>query len=124
MAIALLEIPVSGWTCFNTERRGQISSKIERRLKRTLVDVRRVSLFSGFLSLLLLAISGRTLRRGLLGSDFAFGFGRGFGGGARGRSFTSSGSGLTIKVSIAQVDSMIQQLTLGAIVESDKAMER
>lgn len=58
--MALLEIPVSGCTCLSTTSH-ESQLKIEMRRtnkKRTLVDVRRVSLLSGFLPLLLVTLSG------------------------------------------------------------------
>ena len=81
MAIALLEIPVSGWTCLRTKK--TISDKVQPRphaKKLTLVDIRRVRLFSDLLSLLLLTIGRRCSLRGLLSCLRTFcGFGWGLG---------------------------------------------
>lgn len=66
--MALLEIPVSGWTCFNTGgrvRRVEVSNTEGL----TLVDVGRVGLLSGALALLLVAVSARG--SGLLGGPKA-----------------------------------------------------
>ncbi len=81
MAIALFEIPVSGWTCLRTK------TKVHRRhgarpdpelIRLTLVDVRGIGLLSRLLALgLLLGISRRggllggrcLLRRSRLGSS-------------------------------------------------------
>ena len=69
MAIALLEIPVSGWTCLRTEERVSMKrGEWHERVQLTLVDVRRVSLLADLAALLLLAVSGRhrlSLLRGL-----------------------------------------------------------
>jgi hypothetical protein len=70
MAIALLEIPVSGWTCFNTENKlcksnDDHTDRVTSR--RTLVNIRRVCFLPGTLSLLLITISSR---RSLLGGPF------------------------------------------------------
>jgi hypothetical protein len=93
MAIALLEIPVSGWTCLRT-----VKCCVRRMLrnyevkKLAFVDVRRVSLLAGLAALLLLAVSGRGLG-GLFGSLGTLGgFGGGLGGGGGG-GFAGSGSG-------------------------------
>lgn len=100
IAIALLEIPVSGWTCLRTsnkERKANTSQfmligKSMHRLL-TLVDVGGVGFLSDLLSLLLLAISRRCGLGGFLGCLCSLtGFGRGFGGG-RGRGLASSRSG-------------------------------
>ena len=68
MAIALFEIPVSGWTCLRTTWPTQhITRQHQTRLivakhvaaPRTLVDVGAVSLLADLLALLLLALSAR-----------------------------------------------------------------
>ena len=65
MAIALLEIPVSGWTCLRTE--GNVRQiEVEVRNRHTLVDVRRVSLLAGPLALLLVAIGSTSRGCGFL----------------------------------------------------------
>ena len=97
MAIALLEIPVSGWTCLRTKdkvRRVQ-GGKGERET-RTLVDVGAVSLLAALAALLLLAVGGGTaarLRGGLL--RLALSLSGSLGGGGGGRGLAGSGSGLT-----------------------------
>lgn len=102
IAIALLEIPVSGCTCFNTK---QIKKSYIHQLlssyhprewdKRTLVDVGRVSLLSALSPLLLsLAITWRGLRSLLRSLWSTFGCLCGSLGGSRGRCFTSSRSRL------------------------------
>lgn len=101
IAIALLEIPVSGWTCLRTAAREIGISVVSKETKTawsgerqlTLIDVRRVRLLSDFLSLLLLAIGRRCGFGSLLR---CFGSLSGFGGclgGGRGRGFASSRRG-------------------------------
>ena len=95
MAMALLEIPVSGWTCFKTGEQGKVSETgtILRYSTRTLVDIRAVGFLSGLLALLLLAIGGggrlAALARCFLRSLGAFGLGRGLTG-SRSRGLGSS----------------------------------
>ena len=94
MAMALLEIPVSGWTCFKTGEQGKVSETgtILRYSTRTLVDIRAVGFLSGLLALLL-AIGGggrlATLARCFLRSLGAFSLGRGLAG-SRSRGLGSS----------------------------------
>ena len=95
MAIALFEIPVSGWTCLRTGRKtGQTPPK-PRQFKsktRTLVDVGGVGLLPGLSPLLL----GFTIARGrglssLLRLGLRGSFSRSFGsGGGRGLSGSRS----------------------------------
>lgn len=93
MAIALLEIPVSGWTCLRTRRNksARNSNRISVPVQRTLVDVGRISLLADLALLLLVTVSGglfrslsrrligRRLRRGLGGSGGFAGSRSGFG---------------------------------------------
>jgi hypothetical protein len=96
MAIALLEIPVSGWTYLRTEAREKEILVSKRGIRRnrvrgvTLIDVRGVCLLSDLLSLLLLTIARRCGLGCLLCCFRSLGrFGRCLGGG-RSRGFTSS----------------------------------
>lgn len=95
IAIALFEIPVSGWTCLRTIKairvRVQVTAKMTQE-KRTLVDVGRVSLLADLALLLLVTISWRSLLRGLLRSLVSGGL-RWCLRGSGGRSLASSGSG-------------------------------
>jgi len=91
IAIALLEIPVSGWTCLRTAKAKLEQVNMYVQVKLTLVDVGRVSLLSDLLSLLLLTIGSRRLGS-LFRSFQTFGFGGGLAGGGS-RSFAGSRSG-------------------------------
>ncbi len=115
MAMALLEIPVSGWTCFNTMTRQQALGKT--RWTRTLVDIRAVSLLAGLLALLLLAISrrrGLALARCLLGCLGAFSLCGRFASSRRG-SLRGGRDRLPARLMVIADDSGNNQLTLGAI---------
>lgn len=92
MAIALLEIPVSGCTCFSTAKHNKwIADDIESS-QRTFINVRGVSLLARLSTLLLLPISWRfgCLLRGFLSLS---GFGRCFRRSARCRGFATSRCG-------------------------------
>jgi len=92
MAIALFEIPVSGWTCLRTGTRGIRTGLNRMNLKtRTFVDVGGVGLLPGLSPLLL---SVRVGRRGSLGSLLCLGLRSGFGrslGGGGGWGLSGSG---------------------------------
>ena len=94
MAIALFEIPVSGWTCLRTGTRAiRTGPKLYRMNSktRTLVDVGGVGLLPGLSPLLL---SVRIGRRGSLGSLLRLGLRSGFGGslgGGRGGGLSGGG---------------------------------
>jgi hypothetical protein len=69
IAIALFEIPVSGWTCLRTgNARVRVGSSRKVASGLTLVDVGGVGLLSDLLSLLLLAIASSGRLGGLLSS--------------------------------------------------------
>lgn len=69
MAMALLEIPVSGWTCLRTNTTTLSTRVITFDVDHpmlTLVDVGRVRLLSDLLALLLFAVSGPSSSSSLL----------------------------------------------------------
>jgi hypothetical protein len=70
MAIALLEIPVSGCTCLSTANIVSVQQYAKKRNCLTFVDIRTVCLLSSLSALLLLTLSGRC---GLFGSLFGSG---------------------------------------------------
>jgi hypothetical protein len=61
MAMALFEMPVSGWTCLRTGSQCQTESKCPRLFELTLVDVRGVRLLSDLFPLLLVLPGCRRL---------------------------------------------------------------
>ena len=94
MAMALLEIPVSGWTCLRTGRTSQTEIRqVDRRKPRTLIDVRRVGLLSDLLALLLVTVSGGRLGGLLCGLCAVSLSGSLGGGGSRGLAGSGSGFG-------------------------------
>lgn len=83
MAIALLEIPVSGWTCLRTEEKIRRCPTTNKEWERTLVDVRRVGLSAPLALGLLLVVTtrcGLCGLRGLARLVFCSGAGGGLGG--------------------------------------------
>ena len=73
MAIALLEIPVSGCTCFNTtpwRMSVDVHEAQQSEIRRTLVDVGAPGLLADLLALLLLPVSSCSGRGGLGGCRF------------------------------------------------------
>ena len=94
MAMALFEIPVSGWTCLRTgHRHKQTQHPTDE--KRTLVDIRRVCLLAQLSPFLLLLASGLWsggLCSLLCGLGALYGFGGLLGRGSR-RGCFSAGSG-------------------------------